>query len=340
VKNGDGSDPTTNWSEPVEFPEQWDLVDIDEYGAFVAVAAEPDNASGRLTSKVFLWDRASSDPTHTIDWGEGHLKIIGNIEGVLLGISQTSSPSDEGRIQQKLVIREYTGGNDARVVLEVEADDTTLTIQENSTKFRDGNRLVFGLKITRNGTTYCQLASVGRKSPKYPWAFTLERLVDNAATVSSIEAAFKLGDTAWVAHNDDGSVNRTNDQAVYTTATYISDKLNGSARGPDYARQKKQLLMAGILTAPLTTGQAVSLYYRVDSASAWTLIRTYTYGDDAGASPEIVPANMGFEAGKENGGNEFTNYREVQFKAESTAGAQITGFVYAWKALGGNLASG
>jgi hypothetical protein len=262
---------------------------------------------------------------------------MANLEGVLVGVSESVGFSAKGVVKSKLVVSEYVGGNEARVVLEIEADDGTVGIVGNFAKVVEKNRITFGLTIKLDGTTYYQMATVGRKSAGYPWAFTLGPLVDNQSAVTSIDGAYRLNDTLWVAHNNDGSVNRTDDAANYTTATYITQKINGSRSNPLAATRRKALVMAGVATAPLTTGQSVSLYYRTDGTSAWTLIRTYAYGDDAARTPALSPANMGFEAGKADTDGDgtpdadFINFKEVQFKVTSAAGAEVTGIPYAWK---------
>lgn len=339
VKNGAGSGVTDQWSTPIAFPNNRQIRDLCEWGEFVAVAMHPGGGfNTQIGSKVFLWDKVSSDPSHVIDWGEGHLLILENLEGTLIGVSQIGF-GDEGVIKQKLVVRAYTGGNEAQIIFEIEADEgssANLSIQSNLTKVKDGNRFSFGLKIVKDGVTYCQMASIGRKTSSYPWSFTLDKLVDTGVTVTRVDCAFKLGQTYLIGFNGDGSINHTSQTAAYPTATYISQRINGSARVQDAARRRKALLMAGLMTAPLTAGQSASLYYRTDENTAWTLIRTYAYGDDATAG--IVPADMGFEAGVDSTSADFSNYRELQFKALSIGGAEISGLIYAWKLAGADVA--
>lgn len=343
VKDGAGSGPTDTWSVPISFPNNRQIRDLCEWGEFVAVGMHPGGGyNGAIGSKVFLWDKANADPSHVIDWGEGHLLILDDIEGTLIGVSVVGY-GEEGIIKQKLVVRQYVGGNEAQVIFEIEGDSgQNLYIWPNKAKIRDSNRLLFPITITKDGNTYVQMACVGRKKAGYPWTFSLDRVLENnsesAGTVSSVYGAFKLGQSMFIAYNNDGSINRTDQTANFPTATYISQKRDGSALVGDAKRRKKALVMAGVLTAPLSTGQAVSLYYRHDGG-AWTLIRTYTYGDDAAATPPVVPANCGFEAGRDSNGNDFENFREVEFKALSTGGAEITAIIFAWKFAGAGLIS-
>lgn len=337
VKDGAGSGPTDTWSTPISFAQiARQILDLTEWGDFVAVALHPGGGyNGTIGSKVALWDKVSTDPSHMIDWGEGHLLILENLEGTLVGVS-VQGYGEEGIIKQKLVVRQYTGGDDAQVIFELEGDaGTSMSIGPNLAKIRESNRVRFPVKFTKDGVAYNQYAAVGRKASGYPIGFTLEQLVDNTSAITSIQGSFKLGQTIFTAFNSDGSINKTDPALSYTTSTYISQKRTGASRVLDGHRRKKQLLMAGITAPPLTSGQSINLYYRADGGS-WTLIRTYTYGDDTTSGE--VPANTGFEAGSAGTSNdEFPVYKEIEFKATCAGGASVSGFPYSWKLVGAEL---
>lgn len=335
VKNGAGSGPTNAWTTPLVIPAAYTVTDLCETGDKVALAARP--TSGIGNSKVFIWDKVSSDVDDVIDWGEGDLYILDEVEGELIGISSVGGASAFA-IRPKAVIRKWSGGSKARVHSEVEGDaGTSLTVYGNHTKAKDGNRIIFGFAATIDGVAYNQLAVVGRKSEKYPLAFTLDRKVDNdTALTGNVQGVLKLGNYFWVAHNQDGSVNRTNDQSVYTnaTATYISQKITGERHALGLHRKAKRLTMAGLLGVPLTSGQSMSLYYRVDGTTAWTLIRTYS-----------TVAGLGFETGMADTNNdgtpdeEFLSCKEFQFKVTATGGAEPTAIIYRFEDLGSDVAS-
>ncbi|MBX4215423.1 hypothetical protein KW797_00510 [Candidatus Parcubacteria bacterium] len=336
-KDGAGSGPTSNWSTFSLIPSSHTPTDVIEFENLAAIAVRPvDGSTGNCM--VALWDKVNQDVAKWIDFGEGDNIIISEMEGRIVGVVTVGATSGVS-IRAKVVVREWVGGTEASVVREIEADDNTLSLYGNHVKARDGNRLVFGLKIKLDGTTYNQLFAIGRKSAEYPLAFMGDRLVDNdTALTGNINGLYKIGNYFFVAHNSDGSVNRTMDgtSGIYTGVTplIITAKINGERKVQGAGRMTKQLLAAGLTVAPLTTGQSASLYYRVDSASAWTLIRTYTYGDDAAAAPALTPANMGFEAGMDASGTDFSNYKEMQFKGVSGAGAEITGIFWSWKLMG------
>lgn len=329
-KNGAGSGPTDTWSVFNLIPSAWTVTDLCEYGDFVIFAGKP--TSGVGNSKAFIWDKVSLDLVDIIDFGDGDLVFLDEIEGELVGISNVGGLSAFG-IKPKLVVRTWQGGNKAQVAFELPASGTgslSINTYGNHCKFKDGNRLTFGLKIIIDSTTYLQLFSIGRKSKGYPLAFSFDRLIDNDTAITSLWGIYKLGSYVWAAHNADGSVNRTNDQAEYTNVTpkYETQKLNGSRQDPKLIPKTKQLVMAGLMHTPLTSGQSVSLYYRVNEETSWTLIRTNS-----------TVSSIGFEAGIINAGTDFNSWKELQFKATSAGGAEITGIPYAFKDAGAEVIS-
>ncbi len=324
-KSGAGSGPTDTWSVFNLIPSGYTVTDLCESGDFVIFLGKP--TSGVGNSKGFIWDKRSTDLTDVIDFGHGAGLILDEIEGEVICISNVNGGTAYS-IKSKMVVRAWAGGNKSRVLFEIEGDvgTSSLSIYGSHCKFKDGNRLIFGVLLIIDGTTYNQFFAIGRKTANYPLAFTFDRLVNNdTALTNTIDGCFKLGDYVFVAFNADGSIKRTNDQAVFTNATpiYITQKLTGEAQaGEDARRKRKTLNMAGLLFKSLGDGKTISLYYRVDATTTWTLIRTVT-GDDAVLS-------MGFEAGIENDGSDFKNYKELQFKVQCTGGAVPTAVIYSF----------
>lgn len=331
MKNGAGAGPTSNWSVALTLPSDQSAVDLCEIGDSVAIAAQPVNplAPGTI-SRAYLWDKVSPDVSQTIEFGEGAIYLIDNLEGELTGIMTVGGNSITA-IKPRIIVRKWSGGSKANVDKELQGDNaTTATVYPSNCKVKDGNRIVFGAAITINGIAYNQLFSYGRKNEAYPFALQFAQLVDNDTALSqSINGVGKIGDHYFVAHNGNGSVNRTNSSATFTGATsvYITDKINGENKIEGAARWDKAMVMAGVITAPLTSGQSVSLYYRKDGDTSWTLVRTYSYGDDT--------PGMGFESQTIVGtGMPFDNFKEAQFKAVSNGGAEILGIPYAWRLAG------
>lgn len=338
VKDGAGSGPTNAWSVGLTLPSDQTIVDHCEFGDMVAIGTQPVNGfPGGKNSKVHLWDKKSTDVSQTIDFGEGSLYHLENIEGTLVAILTIGGNTFFG-IKPKLVVRQWTGGTKANVIKEIQADNnTTIQLYGNNCKIKKGNILIFPVSMTINGLAYLQFMSFGRKNANYPFALQFDRKIDDDRTVSAVQGAAALGDYIFVGHNSDGSVNRTNDQNQFgvgddiCTAAFITPKITGLGEVPDSHRKNKNLVLVGVLTAPLVSGNIVKLYYRKDGDTSWTLIRTYSYGDDA--------TGMGFEQGVDANGDSFPNFREVQFKATSNGGAEILSVLYGWKLAGAEAVS-
>lgn len=326
VKDG-GSSATDNWSlARLTLPDIYIITDMEERGDLVAIACRPKDIGG--TSKVFLWNKIDDDVVDVIEWGEGDLYILGDVDGELVGISSVASASSFA-ISPKLVVRKWAGGRKSAVVKEIETDDTdvfkVVTVYGNHTKIKDGNKLIFGLKIRLNGITYWDLWAFGRKGIGYPFALAPMIEPDNDTIITQLNGCIKIGNYFIIAHNS-GEVNFSQDQSSSFNNTapseYITQKITGEKWWKNSHRKNKVLRMAGILTAPLPSGTTASLYYRTDENTAWTLIVTSDTDDD------IVK-----EVGQADGNVDFLHCKELQFKAESTGGAEIIGIIFSLELL-------
>ena len=323
-KDGAGTGPTDTWSVALTLPSDVTMVDLIEVDAnTVAIGCK--TVSGEGVSRVYLWDKVATDIADYIDWGEGALGILDLIESELVGISVVG-----GVLKGRLVIRSWSGGK-ARVRFDMQSDDSVLTLYGNHTKVKIGNILHFGLKIKLDGVTYNQLAAVGRKTDEFPLAFSFTNLVDNDTAITSVDGVGKYSDYIFIAHNANGSVNRTAATNLYAaTATYISQRITGERQDADMVRRTKKLTMAGIICESLTSGVTYVLSARVDGGS-WAIVRTYT-----------TASGYGFAAGQYEDGTEFQEGKEFQFKLTAVgAGAGVqplpTAIVYAYEDTGGDI---
>lgn len=323
-KDGAGSGPTDTWSVALTLPSDVSMTDLVEIDAnTVAIACQTNSGEG--SSRVYLWDKVATDIADYIEWGAGVLKILDIIESELIGVSSVG-----GVLRGKLVVRSWSGGK-ARVRFEIQSDDSTLTLYGNHTKLKIANTLSFGLKIKLDGTTYFQMASVGRKTDEFPLAFSLANLIDNNTAITSIDGAGKYNDYLFFAHNADGSVNRTASTNLFAaTATYISQKITGERQALDMVRRDKKLTMAGIICESLPADTTLVLSVRMDGGS-WTTVRTYT-----------TSGGYGFEAGALADGTEFVKGKEFQFKltalgAAADAQGLPTTIIYAYEDLGAEI---
>ena len=283
---------------------------VSEYGKYLAIATRPSDIGSQ--SKVFLWDKISSDVSEVLDWGEENLYILSSIDAGLIGISVTNSLA----FVPKIVIRMYFGG---RVSVVKELTDTSITLGSVNFAvpfYKNGNRLFFPV-ISTNGSG---IWSFGRKNENTNYAITQERNFFNNVAVTSISSIYRLGDYTWVSHSDASQANqisKTNDAATYTTSCiYESQKFNG-----DDINRLKRLIGVAVSTAYLPSAGTVVIKYKIDSDTTFAN-QIFTNGVDNSVSREGITI--------ESTGKNLPEFYEIQFQITSTGGAEITGlkFVY------------
>ena len=290
------------------------LSSITDYGNYLAIACKPTSNVG--SSVVYLWDRDTSLTTlsESIDWGSGVLKILHNIEGTLVGVSLIGATIFD--LVPKLVIKTYSGGV-ALTQRELVAENSAIALYDKKTS--SGNRLYFGAKITLNGTNLNGMFAVSRNAAG-EWVVTPDVNVDNdTALTGNIEGFNKLNDIWFIAHNGDGSVNRTISDSSYSGTSIYESQVNPNMPLLDRSKDK-QLMAVSLSYLPLPTNGQVVLKYRVDGGS-WTIIFTETA--DGATITERVKAD----------GEEFTSGREYEFHIESTGGAVVTELAYNYQNL-------
>lgn len=293
-------------------PTDLKIVSLTRYGNYLAVGCAP-ILSFNGKSVVFLWNYTSSDVQETIDWGEGDLRILENIEGMLVGITDRYLNNSTGAGRGSLIIQVYSQGSPG-VLKEVFTQKLTGKTIPLSKAVKN-NRLFFAAKIFTNaaGTEYDEgIWSFGRKNANYPWALTLD-LIDENINTSGIQSIGVAGNFFFIAHSADGSIDKTDDAVTYAfTSIYESQTFNYGD-----VRTLKKLMKFSLFTVPLPTSSSVTVKYKVNSDSAWTTIGTFNtlngvYRDFIA----IEATDIAFATG-----------HEFKFRLESLGGAEITGFL-------------
>lgn len=305
------TDASTITDSAKTVPSNYKITSLENYGSYMAIGCSPkDSFNG--TSKVFIWNLSSDLFAETIDWGEGDLRVLGTVEGLLVGVSDRYLNNATGAGKGSLIIRGYSGGS-AQVLKEVYTQALVgKTIPTSKTVKND--RLFFAAKIMTDaaGTTYNEgLWSFGRKNVNYPYALTLDIVCEEADT-DGIQAFATAGNFFFIAHSLDGSISKTNDSAVFTyTSIYeslIYDFGDSSIN--------KTLNKLKVTFKKLVSGESLTVKYRIDGATSWTTIGSYsTVG---GTERSFI--NIEATATKLASGKEF------EFRLESTGGLEITSF--------------
>ena len=293
-------------------PTNYKITSLANYGNYLAIGCSP-VANYNGVSKVFLWNLSSDLFQETIDWGEGELRVLETVEGYLIGVTDRYLNNSTGAGKGSMIVQIYAGG-----VTQVVKEIFTQALVGKSiplSKAVRNNRLFWSAKIMTNsaGTEYHEgLWSFGRKNNQYPWALTLD-IIDENVDTDGIEAFGIAGNYFFISHSNDGSIDKTNDSAVYTfTSVYETQILDFGAPDSD-----KRVNTLKVSFAPIISGQSLTAKIKTDDDSNWTTIGTFnTVGETSKTFTEIEATGAAFPSG-----------REIKFRLESTGGLEIT----SWK---------
>ena len=296
--------------EVLVIPSNFKITSIANYGNYLAIGCAPVSTFNGV-SKVFLWNLISDDVQEAIDWGEGELRILEVVEGMIVGVTDRYLNNATGAGKGSMIIQVYQGGT-PQVIKEVFTE--TLTGKSIPlSKAVKNNRLFFSAKIMTNsaGTEYNEgIWSFGRKNVNYPFALNLD-IIDENVNTSGIQAFGTAANYFFITHSADGSVDKTNDASTYAfTSVYESQIFDFGEVYDD-----KTLLAVKVAFERLTTGQSLTVKNRFNGATAWTTVGTFnTVGALSHTFLNIEATGLPLSSG-----------REIEFRLESTGGLEITG---------------
>lgn len=311
ASNNNGS-----WTDAaLTLPSDLYVTSICEYGTFLAIACAPLSGVGK--SRVYLWDRNSSLTTVSanIDWGFGILKVLEEIEGYLVGISQDSA---NRTARYRVNFKYYAGAGGARQF----AILTSTSVPVIPTrKQKIDNRVYFLMSATLNSAVREGLWSVTHFGGGQ-FALAHERTPNNDTALGNgvLKGFYITGDYAFISYVDNSSVyqlSKTNDQASYTATSIIETIINPNMPAGDKV-QKKKLLSIGAMYDPLLSGGSCVVKSKTNGASSYTTVFTET--TTSAVKTEPVPVT--------SGGTYLTDGEEFEFQINSTGGVVPTFLIY------------
>lgn len=286
-------------------------------------------ASPTGRSKVYQWDGSSMDVFNdVVDWGEGALMALGNIEGMICGVSNKYLETPSGLTSLavgagSMVIRLW-GGGVPRVMKEMVGNQAVTLGRMLQEVVIRGNKMYwvasvpFNQSTTTESTHHLGIWCFGRKNVNSNFALSLDYIVNSVVDTSNFKiVSFGSAGGYWfINHSADGSVHKTDDAANFTeTSVYETQILGG-----DPSIEKK-LIGVTIDCVPLPAAGSITLKYRKDEETSYTAI--FTYSTDNGLSHSAI--NI------ESSGANLPHFRELQLRCESTGGAEITGISLKWE---------
>jgi hypothetical protein len=246
-----------------------------------------------------------------VDWGEGELRVLDTVEGYLVGITDRYLNSANGAGKGSMIVQIYTGGNSANVVKEI----FTQTLNGKTiplSKAVRNNRIFWSAKIMTNtaGTEYDEgIWSFGRKNVNSPFALNLD-IIDENVDTDGIEAFGTAANYFFITHSNDGSIDKTNDANTFA----FTSALETTIFNFDASETEKRLEQVRVAFSPLTSGQSLTVKYKVDEETTWSTIGTFnTVGENSYTFHNIEATDVPFKSGK-----------EFKFRLESLGGLEIT----------------
>lgn len=297
--------------QALKLPTNLKITSACNFGNYMAIGCSPTSIYNGV-SKVFLWNLYSPDVQEVIDWGEGELRVLDNVEGMLVGITDRYLNNASGAGRGSMIVQGYSGGS-PQVLKEVFTEKLN-GISMPTSKVIKNNRLFFSAKIMTNsaGTEYNEgLWSFGRKNSAYQYALSLDYISENINT-SGIQGFGAAGNFFFIAHSADGSIDKIDDTATYSfTSIYETQIFNFGE-----TEAEKRLDKVKVSFRKMLSGESVTLKYKVDGATSWTTIGTFSTAD--ALSHTFVR--------EEIAGVDFKSGKEFKFQITSTGGAEITEF--------------
>ena len=319
------NDGSGDWTDPaLTLPVDMVITSLSEYGNYLAIGVKSANEIGG--SLVLLWDRNSTanDISEKIDWGEGNLQILEEIDGVLIGVSIAGTTITQ--VLSKITFRYYAGGKPVVFKQFIsEANYTSNNLPRYKRKVN--NYLYFPMKIKLNDSTQEGIWKVGRHVGSGQFMVSIERAPNNDTDLTSgeIHGFIKNGDIMFIAYTDNG--------VLAMTATDISGDDSASSIYESLIfgdqRKKFKLIAAGVMTEAMPSNGQIILGYKKDEETSYTTI--FTNGTDSDIYHEAV--NI------ESSGDTLPEFREISFQIKSTGGAVLTGLYFKAEEISNNPSS-
>ena len=320
AKNNNGT-----WvNAALTLPTHFYITSICEYGNYLAIACAPLSGIGK--SVAYLWDRDATLATlsESIDWGEGNLKVLEEIEGHLIGISSMGIDITTGASNQlygELIIRTYSGGT-VNVLKRFISTGNSVKLLIAKQKV---NHFLYFLcsNLALNGTGHVGLWKIGRVSSDTPFALTFNRSPSNDDSVANVALKnfFIIGDYAFISYVNptDFALTKTSESSTgfgSTSATYESLIFGDS-------KQNKKLISVWVNHEALAATGSVILKYKLNAETSYTTILTNT------------TANSFFKEATniESSGANLPQFREISFQILNTTGTPITGLGFKYEEI-------
>ena len=299
------------------FGSNFEVQSLTEFGNYLAIAVRYFGRDKK--SYVYLSNRVlpNDGAQQVIDWGEGSLVAIENIDGYIVGVSYTEDVGGYSTIATyKLYIKVWNGG-EVQTVKEIE---TRRSDEIKIWKAKHDNKLYFGYDTDRS------LYVVGRNELGQ-WFVVGDRYYNPSGSyiTGTFNGVSFVGDIAFIAYQDGGTTGylvRQGTGSTYSLTSYYNTTINPGMDISHRTLRKKLKSVRVAYTAEANNG-TVGVGFRQDTQTAsYTSIISNT---EATAGEYVVHADMA------ETGEGFDEGYEFQFQLTSTGNVGIKQFEYEYE---------
>ena len=280
-KNDNGTWAGGTDTVSLTLPANMSVTSMCEYGIYLAIACVSDDPL-TTSSKVFLWDRVATTWNESIDWGEGSLNVLEELEGRLIGISIQERVNATNLLFNTTINFKYYAGAQGAIEFDRLTGLTAATPVSylGKAKQKANNRIYFATIIsTPEGTATREgVWSVG-PNKQGGYSIVNEYQSSDATIPTAIDGFFLMGSYIFIAYSNSGSlsgnISKTRDDEVYSNnSVYESIAFDGG----DSSLTKK-LIGVTVHTVAIPSGGSIVLKYKIDevistSGGAFTTIFT------------------------------------------------------------------
>jgi hypothetical protein len=310
------------WSASVlTLPSNLKIIGGAPYGDYLAILCSPIQA-GTADTILFLWDRDSSLSTISakINLGMGEAKHIGYDNNGIFITQFVNSISGFGGYNNALVVKYYSGGT----ILEKKISDdatsgyfnsiqTDLIQQSNSVSANNAFYFPTTLITTKDAVTYYFIFKVQVINGQI--VLTVNQNITGVTAGQQIKGIYEVTEFWFIAHSVSVALQ------TLITGTFQEAAIETILYSGGDSSVKKKLIGVTVMTSPLSASGQIILEYRKDEGTTWTNIFTHDTNDSISHSAI------------NNSSGTLPEFKEIQFRIESTGGAEITGLKFRYELL-------
>ncbi len=354
-------------------PDNMKIIGGASYGNYLAIVCSPLDL-GATNSVMYLWDKDSSlvGITQKIDLGMGEAIHCSEAEDGGIWITQQARRTTGITSRNNYISVKYFNGYLETLNIPVgNVQDYFQSVRLTGNSFEERGIFYFPAELITTGLSETRNVIFASRRNGGRIELNAEQEITGVTANQNINGIYSVGGIWYVSYNTAAKTLQQRVASTYPTCTYESKIFNDG----DSSLTKK-LKRVKVATSALPAGASVLFYYRRDNETSWTLIFTHTAilatsivaGDKyqiisvgstdftlIGASANTVGViftasavgtGTGYVASDtishtatniESTKGVLPRYKEIQFKIESTIGAEITSFEYEPEFIDNNL---